>query len=107
MAARRQPERARPVTVTREPPDSTTRILLFNVIFFGTLAWLGSGGHALEGSGWWHRWGQLPLMLTGLVLFWIAWWHVDKGRDRQALLLAGPATAILSIWMTSVHGAAL
>jgi len=107
MAARRQSERVRRVTVTRDLPDRTTRVLLFNVTFFGTLAWLSSSARATDAADWWHRWGQLPLMLTGLVLFWIAWWHVDKGRDRQGLMLAGPATAILSVWMTSVHGAAL
>jgi len=47
------------------------------------------------------------MVLAGLILFWIAWWHLDKGRDRQALVLAGPATVILSVWITSVHGAAL
>ena len=77
---------------------------MFNVAFFGTLAWLASGARAAHESDWWHRFGQLPLMLIGLILFWIGWWHVDKGRDRQALLLFGPAVAILSVWITSVHG---
>jgi hypothetical protein len=101
------PERTRPSTAIRNPPDPNTRILLFNVAFFGTLAWLASGSRASDADDWWHRVGQVPLMLTGLILYWIAWWHVDKGRDRQALAVAGPATIILSVWLTSVHGAAL
>ena len=107
MAAPGRPERARGAAAKRAPPDQDTRILLFNTVFFGSLAWLGSGAKASAGGDWWHRVGQLPLMLTGLILFWIAWWHVDKGRDREALTLAGPATAILSVWLTSVHGSAL
>ena len=107
MAPQGQPERTRRAAAKRTPPDHDTRVLLFNVVFFGSLAWLGSGARAAEGGDWWHRFGQLPLMLTGLILFWIAWWHVDKGRDREALTLAGPATVILSVWLTSVHGAAL
>jgi hypothetical protein len=95
------------LAATRPPPDRETRILLFNVVFFGTLAWLGSGAKAAEAGDWWHRAGQLPLMLVGLILFWIAWWHVDKGRDREAFAVGGPATVILSAWLTSVHGAAL
>jgi hypothetical protein len=106
MAAPR-PERTRRSAATRSLPDSGTRVLWFNVAFFGTLAWLSSGARASEDGDWWHRVGQLPLMLVGLILFWIAWWHLDKGRDREALALAGPATIILSAWMTSVHGAAL
>jgi hypothetical protein len=106
MAAPR-PERTRRPAATGNPPDSTTRILWFNVVVFGSLAWLSSAARASDGGDWWHRVGQLPLMLTGLVLYWIAWWHLDKGRDRTALELAGPATVILSVWMTSVHGAAL
>jgi hypothetical protein len=106
MAAPR-PERTRHTPATGEPPDRETRILWFNVAFFGTLAWLGSGAKAAQAEDWWHRFGQLPVMLTGLILFWIAWWHLDKGRDRDALAVAGPATVILSAWLTSVHGAAL
>ncbi|HEV3377869.1 MAG TPA: hypothetical protein VG126_11390 [Thermoleophilaceae bacterium] len=101
------PERTRLTSATRTLPDRNTRILWFNVLFFGTLAWLSSSARASEGGDWWHHWGQIPLMFAGLVLFWIAWWHVDKGRDRQALTFAGPATVILSVWITSVHGAAL
>jgi hypothetical protein len=97
--------KTRSTTVTR-PPDRSTRILMFNVSFFGTLAWLGGGAQAAEAEGWWHRFGQLPLMLAGLIIFWIGWWHIDQGRDRQALIAFGPAVAILSIWITSVHGAA-
>jgi hypothetical protein len=100
-------ERTRTTSATRTPPDRNTRILWFNVSFFGTLAWLSSSARASEAGDWWHRIGQLPLMLTGLILFWIAWWHLDKGRTRPALALAGPATVILSVWITSVHGAAL
>jgi hypothetical protein len=101
------PERTRHASAARTLPDRNTRILLFNLAFFGTLAWLSSGARAAEAGDWWHRFGQLPLMLAGLILFWIAWWHVDKGRDRDALAVAGPATVILSVWITSVHGAAL
>jgi hypothetical protein len=35
----------------------------------------------------------------------MGWWHADRGRDRQALIAYGPAAAILSAWITSVHGA--
>jgi hypothetical protein len=101
------PERTRRAAVTRDLPDRATRVLLFNVAFFGTLSWLASSAQATDASGWWHRVGQIPLMLAGLILFWICWWHLDAGRDRQAFKLGGPAVAILSIWMTSVHGAAL
>jgi hypothetical protein len=86
-------------------PDRQARILMFNVTFFGTLSWLGSGAQAADSGDWWHRVGQLPLMLAGLVLFWMGWWHADRGRDRQALIAYGPAVAILSAWITSVHGA--
>jgi hypothetical protein len=79
---------------------------MFNVTFFGTLSWLGSGAQAADSGDWWHRVGQLPLMLAGLVLFWMGWWHADRGRDRQALIAYGPAVALLSAWITSVHGAA-
>ena len=102
------PERTRlSSSTTRTAPDRTARILWFNVSFFGTLAWLSSAARASEAGDWWHRIGQIPLVLAGLTLFWIAWWHLDKGRDRQALTLAGPATVILSVWITGVHGAAL
>ena len=104
MAAPR-PERTRRTSTTRSPPDRNTRIMLFNVAFFGTLAWLSSSAQASDAGGWWHRGGQLPLMLAGLSLFWIAWWHLDKGRDHEGLMVAGPATVILSVWITSVHGA--
>jgi hypothetical protein len=106
MAAPR-PERTRASSATGTPPDRNTRILWFNVLFFGTLAWLSSSARAADAADWWHRVGQLPLMLAGLIAFWLAWWHLDKGRDREALTFAGPATAILSVWLTSVHGAAL
>jgi uncharacterized membrane protein len=80
---------------------------MFNVAFFGTLCWLASAAQAgTEGAGWWHRYGQVGLMIVGLVLFWVGWWHVDNGRDRQALSVFGPAVAILSVWVTSVHGSA-
>jgi hypothetical protein len=108
MAAPGPRNRTRRTPATaRTPPDRDTRILLFNVVFFGTLSWLASAARAAEAAGWWHRFGQLPLMITGLILFWIGWWHLDAGRDRQALMVCGPAVAILSIWLTSVHGAAL
>ena len=101
------PERTRPSSVTRTAPDRNTRILWFNVLFFGTIAWLSSAARAADAGDWWHRIGQVPLVLAGLALFWIAWWHLDKGRDREALSVAGPAAVILSVWITSVHGAAL
>jgi hypothetical protein len=101
------PERTRPSSATRTAPDRNTRVLWFNVLFFGTLAWLSSSARASDGGDWWHHWGQIPLMLAGMILFWMAWWHLDKGHDRQAVTLAGPATVILSVWITSVHGAAL
>jgi hypothetical protein len=101
------PERTRPSSATRTAPDRNTRILWFNVLFFGTLAWLSSAARAADAGDWWHRIGQMPLVLAGLVLYWIGWWHVDKGRDRQALAVAGPGTVILSVWITSVHGSAL
>jgi hypothetical protein len=106
MAAPR-PGRIRPTSATRTPPDRDTRILWFNVLFFGTLAWLSSAARAADAGDWWHRVGQVPLALAGLILYWIAWWHLDKGRDREALALGGPATIVLSAWLTSVHGAAL
>ena len=77
---------------------------MFNVTFLGTLSWLGAGAQAADAGGWWHRTGQLPLMLAGLVILWMGWWHIDQGRDRQALMAYGPAVAILSVWVTSVHG---
>jgi hypothetical protein len=107
MAAPVPPERTGSRTATRPPPDRSTRTLLFNVAFFGTLAWLASGAQATDVDDWWHRYGQLLLMLAGMILFWIGWWHADHGRDRQALNLFVPAVAILSVWLTSVHGAAL
>ncbi len=106
MAGEGSPDRTRRHDATR-PPDRGTRILMFNVTFFGTLSWLGAGAQAAEAAGWWHRVGQLSLMLAGLIVFWIGWLHIDRGRDRQALTAYGPAVAILSIWITSVHGAAL
>jgi hypothetical protein len=101
------PERTRTTSATRTPLDRNSRILWFNVLFFGTLAWLSSAARAADAGGWWHRIGQVPLVLAGLVLFWIAWWHLDHGRDREALALAGPATIVLSVWITSVHGSAI
>jgi hypothetical protein len=101
------PERTRLSSATRTVPDRNTRILWFNVLFFGTIAWLSSAARAADAGDWWHRIGQVPLVVAGLVLFWIAWWHLDKGRDREAISVAGPAAVILSVWITSVHGAAL
>jgi hypothetical protein len=37
------------------------------------------------------------------VLFWIAWWLDEHGQTRQALQIAGPGVAVLSVWVTSVH----
>jgi uncharacterized membrane protein len=107
MAAPLPPERTRQPTTTRPPPDRATRTLLFNVTFFGTLACLASAARAADVDDWWHRFGQLPLVLSALILFWLGWWHVDKGRDREAVTLFVPGVAILSVWLTSVHGSAL
>jgi hypothetical protein len=104
MASRGSQQRTGRATANR-PPDRQTRILMFNVSFFGTLSWLGAGAEASASGDWWHRVGQLPLMLTGLIVFWIGWWHIDRGRDRQARVAYGPGVVILSIWITSVHGA--
>jgi carbon starvation protein CstA len=105
MAAPRPSERTR-TSPYGAPVDQQTRTLLFNVVFFATLASLSSAARAAQATDWWHRYGQVPLMLAGVVLLWIAWWHADNGRDRQALTAAGPAVVILSAWLTSVHGAA-
>jgi hypothetical protein len=85
------------------PPEETTRILVFNLVFFGTLAWLGSAATVADAGGWWYQLGQVALALAGIVLFWIAWWFDERGLERRALTLAGPAVAILSVWATSVY----
>ena len=89
----------------RRTPTETNRILLFNVAFFGTLAWLGSAARVGRADGWWFEQGQFGLVLLGSILFWVAWWHDDNGRHRRALDFAVPAVAVLSIWVTSVHSA--
>jgi hypothetical protein len=78
-------------------------ILLFNSVFLGTLAWLASAAAVARSHGWWYELGQVALALTGVVVFWIAWWLDERRRTRQALQLAGSGVAILSIWLTSVH----
>jgi hypothetical protein len=90
------------MTKTR-PVEEVNRILMFNSAFFGTLAWLASAVGVARSHGWWYELGQMGLAVGGIVLFWIAWWHDDRGRTRQALQVACPALAILSIWVTSVH----
>jgi hypothetical protein len=83
--------------------EEVNGILLFNCAFFGTLAWLASAAAVARSDGWWYELGQIALALAGIVLFWIAWWLDEHGSTRQALHAAGPAVAILSIWLTSVH----
>jgi hypothetical protein len=87
----------------RRPPDELTSILLFNLVFFGTLAWLGSANTVADADGWWYELGQIGLAIGGMVLFWVAWWFDERGHERQALLVVAPAVAVLSIWLTSVH----
>ena len=89
----------------RRTPTEINRILLFNVAFFGTLAWAGSAARVARTQGWWFELGQFGLVLAGLVLFWMAWWLDDRGRCRDALNFAVPAVALLSVWFTSVHSA--
>lgn len=89
----------------RRTPAETTRILLFNVAFFGTLAWLGSAARVARSDGWWFETGQLALVLAGTILLWLAWWHDERGRTRTALNFGVPAIALMSVWVTSVHSA--
>jgi hypothetical protein len=89
------------------PVEEVNGILLFNSAFLGSLAWLASAVVVAKSDGWWYEVGQVPLAVTGIVLFWIAWWFDERGRTRQALQIAGPAVAVLSIWLTSVHGVLL
>lgn len=89
----------------RRTPTETNRILLFNVVFFGTLAWFGSAARMGHENGWWFEIGQFPLVLAGSILFWVAWWLDDRGRHRRALDFAVPGVAALSVWITSVHWA--
>jgi hypothetical protein len=90
---------------TRRTQEETSRILLFNLTFFGTFAWLGSTVDVALDGGWWYGHGQTALALAGMVLFWIAWWLDDRGRPRQALRFALPAVATLSVWVTTVYPA--
>jgi protein-S-isoprenylcysteine O-methyltransferase Ste14 len=83
--------------------EEVNDILLFNSAFLGTLAWLASAAVVSRSDGWWYERGQIVLVVAGVVLFWIAWWLDEQRRTRQALKAAGPAVAILSIWVTSVH----
>jgi hypothetical protein len=85
------------------PVEEVNGILLFNSAFFGTLAWLASAAIVAKSDGWWYELGQIALALAGIVLFWMAWWHDEHGRTRQALRFGGPGVAVLSIWVTSVH----
>jgi hypothetical protein len=85
------------------PVKEVNGILLFNSAFFGTLAWLASAAIVAKSDGWWYERGQVALALAGVVLFWMGWWLDERGRTRQALQFAGPGTAVLSIWVTSVH----
>ena len=88
------------------PPRSVEEvngILLFNSVFLGTLAWLASAAAVARSHGWWYELGQIALALTGIVLFWIAWWFDEHRHTRRAVELAGSGVAVLSIWLTSVH----
>jgi hypothetical protein len=85
---------------TREELNS---IVLFNSVFFGTLAWLASAAVVADENGWWYERGQFALALAGIVGFWVAWWLDAHDRTRQALHLGGAAVADLSLWVTSVH----
>jgi hypothetical protein len=85
---------------TREELSET---LLFNAAFFGTLAWLVAAAVVADADGWWYELGQFGLALTGIVLFWIAWWLDCHDRTRPALEAGGAGLAALSIWLTSVH----
>jgi hypothetical protein len=83
--------------------EEVNGILLFNSVFLGTLAWLASAAAVARSNGWWYELGQVALALTGIVLFWIAWWLDERRRTRQALQVSGLGVAVLSIWLTSVH----
>ena len=89
------------------PVEEVNGILLFNCAFLGTLAWLASAAVVARSNGWWYEFGQVALAVAGIVLFWIAWWLDEQRRTRQALKVAGPAVATLSIWLTSVHAVLL
>ena len=89
------------------PVEEVNGILLFNCAFLGTLAWLASASVVARSNGWWYEFGQVALAVAGIVLFWIAWWLDEQRRTRQALKVAGPAVATLSIWLTSVHAVLL
>ena len=73
-------ERARRAAVasrrTAQPDPDVRRGLLRHDLVAG-LGRPGRGGRRLVASHW-----PTGLMLAGLVLFWLGWWHVDKGRDR-------------------------
>ncbi|HEX2125054.1 MAG TPA: hypothetical protein VHF45_00675 [Thermoleophilaceae bacterium] len=85
---------------TREELNS---IVLFNSVFFGTLAWLASAAVVANADGWWYERGQIALALAGIIGFWVAWWLDAHGRTRHALQFGGAAVADLSLWVTSVH----
>lgn len=100
----RHPAKTREVSVARRrTPEEVSRILLFNIVFFGSLAWLGSAADVSHHEGWWYELGQIGLALAGIILFWIAWWFDGQGLTRQALGAVVPAVATLSIWLSSVH----
>lgn len=89
----------------RRSREEITGILMFNVTFFGTLAWLASAADVAHSKGWWYERGQMALALAGVVMFWMAWWFDQRGRARASLSLAAPAVATLSLWFTAVHSA--
>ena len=83
--------------------EELNAILLFNAVFFATLAWLAAAAAVANAHGWWYERGQVALALAGMVLGWIAWWLDCHARTTQALQAAGAGVAVLSIWLTSVH----
>jgi hypothetical protein len=83
--------------------EELNAILLFNSVFFGTLAWLASAAVVSNENGWWYERGQIALAVAGIIGFWVAWWLDARDRTREALQFGGAAVADLSLWVTSVH----
>jgi hypothetical protein len=97
--------RQAPSVSGRRSPEEVSRILLFNLLFFGSLAWLGSAADVSHSNGWWYGRGQIALALVGIILFWIAWWFDGQGLPRPAIGTVVPAIATMSVWFSSVHSA--